>query len=333
MARTAKKTGKKKASHKRATAGPAPSERDLRAAGLECDDLAAAGERLDVADLAALLEKKPRLAAAWERGRLLRRVAEIAATTYVVPEAADKLLGLAKGTFGGVYRTDRIVRDLWDRHRFDLLLATEQGFAAKVKEGDPRAVTAVEHLFGHRTEPAGSRCDWGRLTLTEMENATGIKRAQWDRWVKENGCPRQADGTFALAAVLDWLRRWERAKSAGPQAGVKKDGESALERLRRVQADELLGRLIERELVGRILKERAARLVQLLSEARAREWAQAHEGKTAAQLQDLYRASFRQVREIWCTWPQEVPVPEAAKELIEQGLKLLIEEGTADERG
>jgi hypothetical protein len=325
MARTAKKTRTTKPGQK--ARAPLPTERDLRTAGLECADLAAAGERLGIADLEELLGKKPRLAAAWERGQLLRRVRDVASTTVVVPERADRLLGLDKGTFERLYKADRIVRELWDRSRYEILVEIERALVVRVKEGDLRAVTAVEHLFGHRTEPAGSRCDWGRLTPTELETATGIKRAQWDRWTKENGCPRHADGTFALADVVDWLRRWERDKVTGAQMGVKQGGESALERLRRVQADELMGRLIDREMVGRLLKERAGRMVQILGEARAQEWAQAHEGKTAAQLRDLYLAAFRQVREIWGAWPAEVPVPEAAKELIEQGLKLLVEEG------
>lgn len=319
----------KKPSRKRTAKGPAPSERDLRGAGFECADLAAAAERLGVADLAGVLARSKRLSAAWDRGQLLRRVQDMASTTLVVPERADRLLGLAKGSFEHIYQTDRIVRELWDRERFAGMISIERALVARMKEGDLKAVTAVEHLFGHRTEPAGSKLDAGHLTPTELESATGIKRAQWDRWTKEGGCPRNADGSYALAAVIDWLRRWERDKVTGSEKGIKQNGESALERLRRAQTDELLGRLLDRPEIIRRFRERAAQAILVFSEARADQWSHEHEGKTSAQLKALYTAAFRRVREIYAEFPPEVPMPAEAKAKIEEGIQMLLAtEGT-----
>jgi hypothetical protein len=183
----------------------------------------------------------------------------------------------------------------------------------------------VEHLFGHRTEPEGRRLDAQRLTPTEIETATGIKRAQWDRWVKEGGCPRNADGTFSLSAVIDWLRKWERDKATGGKEAVGLNPMQAEKaRMYKLQADEAEGRLIDRPTIVRMFRERAARMVQLLSESLADEWSQAHEGKTAAQLKDAYRARFQQIRELWIQFPPEVPMPPEAKAKIEEGIQMLL---------
>ncbi len=298
----------------------------VREAAFASDTLAAAETRLGVKDLAGLLKKSKRLAAVWERGQLLRRIKDVASTTVVVPERADRLLGLAKGSFERLYAADRIIRELWDRERYAVLVEIERALVVRIKGGDLKAVTAVEHLFGHRTEPAGGAVDFGRLSPTQMETATGFPRQTIHRWAKENALPRQADGTYSLPDFLAWFAKWERAKITGGERGVKQDGESALERMRRVQADKLEGLLVERSDIVRMFRERAARLVQLLGEATADQWSHAHEGKTAAQLKPDYLETFRKIRTLWEEFPAEVPMPPEARAKIEEGLALLMKD-------
>lgn len=301
-----------------------PTELEIREAGRDCPDMAAAGERLGRADLEGILKRFRRLSAAWERGQLLRRVKDVASTTVVVPERADRLLSLAKGSFEHLYATDRIVREIWNRERFAVLVEIERALVTRVKEGDLKAVTAVEHLFGHRTESAGE-VKFHRLTPTVLETATGIKRAQWDRWTKEGGLPRGADGTYALVQVIDWLRRWERDKASGGKESLGLNPMQAEKaRMYKLQADEAEGRLLDRPTVIRMFRERAARLVQLLSEATADQWSHAHEGKTAVQLKAAYLETFRKLRSLWKEFPAEIPLPPEARAKIEEGLQLLI---------
>jgi hypothetical protein len=307
---------------------PAPgklTEQAVRAAGVECADLAAGAERLGVADLAGRLGRSKRLTAAWERGRLLRRVGEVAGTTYVVAEAADRLLGLAKGTFGPLYAADRVVRELWDRRRFDLLLATEQGWAARVREGDPKALAAVEELFESR-RPAAQEADFTRLAPAELGRATGILPQQWARWVRENGCPQAVDGTYSLARVIAWLRAWERDKAGGGQEArglnplqTEKAEILALEKKRR------LGQLVELPVHLAALAQRAHALRVLLAPGRAHELAEALAGQTAGQIEDRLRGAFGAVLSEYRTLSPEIPLAEAARAKIEEGLKMIVE--------
>jgi len=323
MARKPKTTTTRATSDPRRATAKMPSASAVRDAAIECATLEEAAERLR-AGVGTLLKTRAR-SNAWERGRLLRRVQEVAGTTYVVVEAADKLMGTAKGAFAKLYARDREVRDLWDSKRFALLLATEQGFAARVQDGDLKAIAAVEALFSAR-RPEPEDVDFERLPPAEMERATGVNHRQLNRWAKEHGLWRAADGSYSLPRFVAWVRQWEVRKLGAQAAGRPVDGESALERLRRLQGDEIEGRVYQRTDVIAMLRTRAAWLTQLLSEARAEQWAHEHEGQTAAQLKGAYITAFETLRRRWCDWPEELPLPPAAKQKVEEALTLLTQE-------
>lgn len=335
------KTTKRVTGHE-ARATKKPSERDVREAGFACPDLAAAAERLGVADLDARLKRSKSLSAAWDRGRLLRKVSAAARESHHIIEEADKTLDWPRGTLASLYKSDRVVRDLWDAGRLELKLSLSRSWIQRAHEADPKAVAAVEHLFA-KPGQVDAVVNFDQLTVTELDRATGISRVQWDRWVKQSGCPRNFDGTFALARVVDWLRKWERDKATGGrEAAGLNPMQAEKARMYKLQADEAEGRLLDRATVVRLFRERAARLVQVLGEARADQWSHEHEGKTAPQLKEAYLAAFRAVRAHWKEFPAEVPMPEEAKALIERGIELLLttetqsaqspEKGTADER-
>lgn len=300
----------------------------VREAGFECPDLAAAGERLGVADLSAILDSSKRLSAAWERGRLLRRIREVASETMVVPEAVDKLLGLPRGTFAPLLARDRTIREIWHGGRDVIMLASEKALVARVKEGDPKAVAAVEHLFGHRAEPA-AEIDVQRLRPSRMEAATGIKREQWDRWGRENGCPRNMDGSYSLARIIAWLRRWERDKAnGGREAAGLNPLQSEKARREKRENDEAEGREIPIAIHVEELKRRAYCVYGLISPFRAKEWAQSFSGKDEAEREQEIRAAFGVVLGAYRTLSPDIPMPEEARVKIEEGLAMLMKPQT-----
>ena len=313
-------------------AKPKPPIQAVREAGFECPDLAAAGERLGVSDLPDLLKTSKRLSAAWERGRLLQRVRNVAGKRYIVPEAADKLLLLPRGSFKAIYAKDHVIRDLWDRERFALLDAAEAKLAERVLAGDRNAIEAVEHLFGNRAEPAGE-FDTQKVRPSRMEAATGIKREQWDRWAKDNGCPRNMDGSYSLARVIDWLRRWERDKATG---GREAAGLNPLqtEKMRREKRDndDAEGREIPIAIHVEELNRRAHCLMALISPFRAKEWAQSFCGKDEGELEQEILAAFGAIKKAYKSTSPDIPMPEEARLKIEEGLAILMKVETADER-
>ena len=60
-------------------------------AAFECQTFAQAAAQLGVEKLVVILQNHPDLHAAWKRGRLLRKVQDLAATTVSVTQAASTL--------------------------------------------------------------------------------------------------------------------------------------------------------------------------------------------------------------------------------------------------
>jgi hypothetical protein len=200
-----------------------PSERDLRLAAQTCATFEAAAEQLGGVDLEGLLAGSKKLAAAWERGRFLRQVRQIA-EEGIVAEEADRFLlpPLAKGTLAAQLATDHALRDIWVSGQGEAKRKARAGLMKLAEAGDPRARGLYEQLLCEQRQSAGA-VDWDNLTPTQLEAATGILRPQWDRWAKQSGCPRKTNGTharYSLPAVIAWLRTHESTGSVKLEKGM-----------------------------------------------------------------------------------------------------------------
>lgn len=251
----------------------------------------------------------------------LQAVREIAEQTWLTLGEVDEVLDLRPGAFAKLFKTNKAIRETWTKARFTLRIETHKALAAKVKNGDPKAVAAVKHLFGHPTDGAADR-DFTRLSLANLERATGIHQRQLYRWHRERGLPRNSDKTYSLPRFIAWHAQWEIGKLKSTKAPATNPMQAEKARLYRLQADEAEGRLLPRDEVVRMLQDRATRLVQLLSERRAEDWSIAHEGKTAAQLKGAYVAAFLEIRKLYCTLEQ-IPLPAEARAAFDRAFKVL----------
>jgi hypothetical protein len=289
-----------------AQAGQAPVPRSklapdtVRQAAMVSASMSEAGERLGVVDLAARLEKSKRLTAAWDRGQLLRRVQEIASTTMIVAEKADRALGLAAGEFVTILATDRIVRDLWEQSRFEFWLQQQQSMAKKVAEGDARAAAIFQQLFPevHAGEGGADLVDFTRLSPTQMEKATGVLRQQILRWHKQHGLPRNADHTYSMPAFVTWLERFTKAKISGQASpGTNPLTSVKAERLE-LELRKRKGELVEVEAVTEGLFAREKALVAVL-EHKPEELSHVLEGKTRQQIKPVLEKFTEDLRREW----------------------------------
>jgi hypothetical protein len=304
-------------------------EASVRQAALECESIEAAAEKLGVADLESLLTGKPKLAAAWERGRFLRQV-RIVGLKGIVAEEADRFFepALGRGELCAKLKRDRALHDVWTSAALEAKLAVREGLIQRARRGeaDVKVMELYERLLLDGPEAGnGGQIDWHDLTPTQLEKATGIARIQWRRWEEKNGCPRKANRRYSLPAVIAWLRVYEDTGGVKLEQGLNPMQAEKLRRYK-LENDEAEGQLLPRADVAKILTQRAARLRELLSEARAQEWSQAHEGKTAAQLKPLYLEAFRQARLAWKDVPEDLPLPEPARAKIAEALALLVSE-------
>jgi hypothetical protein len=305
---------------------PKLADRDVREAAFACGTFEQVAETLAVPDLQSLLDGKPKLAAAFARGRFLRQVREIATETLIVDEEVDRFVvpALERGRFVEMLKRDRVVQDIWASGRALAATGPQRGLKRLADAGDARAISIYERLLTQGPAHVES-VDWEDLTPTQLDRATGIKRAQWLRWEKQAGCPRKGNRRYSLRAAIEWLREHEATGGVKLEHGLNPMQAEKFRRYK-LENDEAEERLMPCAEVARLLAQRAARLMTLLSEARANEWAQAHEGKTAEQLKPLYLEAFRSARLTWKEVPDDVPLPERARALLGEVLALLTAE-------
>ncbi|MBM4026743.1 MAG: helix-turn-helix transcriptional regulator [Planctomycetes bacterium] len=177
----------------------------VRHAGQRAGGIEEAESMLGVRDLPALLADED-LGRAWQQGRLWRRLGELAATP-LCEETAAKALGMALDAFRKVLGEDIVAKEIWDTGRQAILLRAKNSIVAAAERGEAYAVRMMDRLVRSQTVASGSKTDFRNLTQTELEAATGIKRAQLRRWERSHGLPVTGSGTYSLPDFVKWLRR------------------------------------------------------------------------------------------------------------------------------
>jgi hypothetical protein len=299
------------------------TERDVREAAFACETLEQAAEKLAVPDLPALLDGKPKLAAAWERGRFLQQVREIATETLIVDEEVDRFFvpALERGRFVELLKRDKALHDVWTSGRALAATGPQRGLKRLADAGDARAMSIYERLLVQGPAHAES-VDWENLTPTQLDRATGINRTQWRRWERKNGCPRKGNRRYSMPAVIEWLRQHEGTGGVKLEHGLNP---LQVEKRRRekLDNDEREGRLMETAQHEADILGRARHLAALLSPEQAREWALAFAGKTPSQLEEVILIAFDRIVAEYHQLPEQVILPLAARAKFEEGFQLL----------
>ena len=179
-------------------------------AAFECQTFAQASSQLGIEKLVVILQNHPHLHAAWKRGRLLRKVKELAATTISVPQAA-KELGMAGMDFRALLDGDEEIRDVWDQQRRRLRRDMAEAMVIQAKKGKSNAVRYVANFLQSEQSPAGF--DHQHVPISVMVEITGKTRHTLLLWTRKRGCPRNADATYNLTEFFPWYGRWQQNKA------------------------------------------------------------------------------------------------------------------------
>jgi len=164
----------------------------VQAAALSAESMSAAESALKSRrPLADVLADFPRLSAAWSRGRLLRRVGQMAATAMSVSESAQAL-GIAESVFRDQLESDREIRDTWNSARIDTIVSTKRALVAAAQDGKAAAITPV--LAALRREIARPAVDFRSLSINQTVEATGYTRQTIHAWRTRHDLPAGAPG-------------------------------------------------------------------------------------------------------------------------------------------
>lgn len=305
--------------------GSRPSESAVREAGFACEDLAGAAERLGRTDLETLFKTSKRLSAAWERGRLLRRVQQTAARG-IVAEEADRFLDLPRGTLVARMVKDRLLAEVWGDAHFEARGRARAGLMQLAEAGDARAMKLWERLLFEEGKPV-QPVEFDRLTPTQMESAVGIRRQVLDRWAKEDGLPRNGDGSYSLARFIEWVRRHERDLATGGQTAAGLNPlQSEKARRERRENDEAEARLVKIGVHVEDLTRRAYCLYAAINPHRIKDWVQNLAGKSVEEQEQVLAGEFAKVLAAYKKVSLDIPLPDEARAKIEEGLGLLMKD-------
>jgi len=181
------------------------------AAALSSESMSAAAFALKSRrPLADVLADFPRLEAAWTRGRLLRRVGQMAATAMSISESAQAL-GVAESVFRDQLESDPEIRDTWNSARIAAVVEIKAALVAAAQAGKAAAITPV--LAALRREIARPAIDFRNLSVNQTVEATGYSRQTIHAWRTKHGAPANSDGTICLPELLAWRESWTASRA------------------------------------------------------------------------------------------------------------------------
>ena len=147
----------------------------------------------------------------------------------------------------------------------------------------------------------------------------GVSRVTVKNWSDDHGCPRNADDTYNLGAVIRWYGDWRASQASGPAPAKDRMRDAKAERLE-LQVAEQKGQLLDRQEVIAGLCARSAKLAGAFRYKR-RELSLMLHGQTAAGIEDILGRFFNDVQNEMCTVPEQLKLPTEAevklRELLE----------------
>jgi hypothetical protein len=324
-----KKTAKKKAKKKR-KARPPVDEAEVRRLGLECENLTEADAAIRTRkSLKQIFRKHPEIRQAWERGRFLRNLRDLARTGVSVTEASKKL-GLASGrTLRDMLDNDTEAGDLWNQTRLQIYVDIKSALIEAAKEGRADAVRAVDNfLMEEKDRPA---FDPSRVTILQLTEITGKARQRIHEWYTRFGLPRNPDKTFDLSIFLAWFEDFLIKKSS-----TEKESAAVLDPLKRVKAEKLKMELASHrnELLDRneVIIGQVAWIQHLISlcDRGVEELSRLCYGQPREKIEEIHRGFFRDLHSEAVNIPKEIRLPAAPGRKLK---KILMELKPSDDTG
>jgi len=196
------------------------SEAAAQRLGFACKDIAEADVQSGIRpNLARYLERHPRLRAAFDRGRLLRYLVELAPKAMVY-EAARRLKDLGFNQFEtpqnlrGFLDGDKEANELWETSRVNGWIANREALVKTAGEGNVKAIQLLDKWAVDRQRETGEPgVNFNRVGVNQMAELFGVTRQTIHDWYRDQGLPQNTDGTFDLARAIPWYEEFTLKKA------------------------------------------------------------------------------------------------------------------------
>ncbi|MBA7621569.1 hypothetical protein ES703_28933 [subsurface metagenome] len=320
-----KKTAKRKTKCKR-KARPPISVTKVRRLGFEYESLVAADPAAGAKKLLSkILPKYPKLQAAWDRGQFLRNLQALAGVVATIEEASHKLNLPSAEALRDMIDTDAEVGSIWKQTRLNAIIEARRALLDSAREGNHVAIQAVENYLREEKRPIapGGKADLARVRQVDLVGLLGVPKSTFQHWTNEQGMPRNRDGTYSLANVIQWHVRFIERKL---KEGIKILPADKLRDLRteekRLNLDERKHQLLDR---GETIAGFVGRWKDIVYafEYKKRELAGLVHGQTIDNIEDILGRFFDDVRRSWIgEKPEFLHLPEEAGKKLDECLEL-----------
>jgi len=301
----------------------------IRVLAMKAEDLAAAEELLDskrrrrAKPLVEVLASFEHLQAAWDRGRFLRNVRDLAGTGAAIHEAAQEL-GLTAEGFQSELDRDPELRDVWNQTRISATIEIRRSLVEAAMAGKASAVNHV--IESMRSQIAAPRTNFHRLPVADAATATGKSRQTLHAWRAKHDAPGNSDGTIDLPVLLAWWEKWIAERSAGPPSAKSLSASDPLKRAKaeklalelRSQRSELLARS---EVIAGIVARHQA-LIDA-SKHTAGELAVILQGQSPDRIREVIEDALADIRKKMTVVPDFLRLPPAGEKLFRRLLEIL----------
>jgi len=290
---------------------------------INCSTMAEAEQ--SVPKLPDLITRHKEIAAAWQRGRFIRNVRNLASVAVTVDEAARRLEMADPDDLHRMIETDPEVRDTWRQTRQEAFIRIKLALAKTAFEGNQAAIRAVESLL--RTEVELKRFpDTRKLKVADIAALTGRTRPTIYEWVNKGRLPIADDKTIDVGAFIRWFETYISETIIQKYAGKKTDQSSRLHAMKAEQIEIELKRQ-RRELLPReeVMAGILARYQLLINSMRqkAPQIAQLCQGQKPERVVEIITNSLGDICRELCQVPTELYLPEPAAKAYQKILDIL----------
>ena len=214
---------------------PPLREAEVRKLALRCEDVADADSEIRTrSPLVLILKRYPRLKKAWDRGRFLRWLREVASQAPSIAQAASHL-GFSEQKFQELLDEDLEIADIWKKEQLKLYVETRRQVFELAADEVPWAKKCIYDLMTKHPE-AGLKANILEIGVTTDQLSQLTKKSIQTiyNWIKKFNLPRNANKTFDLSIFIAWYEEFLLKKSSGGNAAV-----TPLDPLKQVKAERI----------------------------------------------------------------------------------------------
>ena len=299
-----------------------PDPVQVKMLAINCSTMAEAEQSLP--KLPDLITHHKEVAAAWQRGRLLRNLRGLASVAVTVDEAARRLELADPDELHHMIEDDPEVRDTWCQTRQEAVIRIKLALAKTAFEGNQAAIRAVETLL--RTEVPLKMPDTHKLKVADIAIFTGKPRAAIYEWINKGHLPIAADKTIDVGSFIRWFETYITDSMIQKYASKKTDQSSRLQAMKAEQIEIELKRqrreLLPREEVMAGILHRYQILVNSVRQ-RAPQMAQLCFGQKPERVVEIITNSLGDICSDLCKVPAEFYLPEPAAKAYQKVLEIL----------